>query len=228
MAILVAGAGGFIGGQLVRTLESRGMAVRAVDRKPLDAWFYRSEDAENLVFDLKDRDACQFVTTGISDVYNLAADMGGMGFIENNKALCMLSVLINTNLLLASRDNDVQSIFLLVVCVCISCLSATGGRYRGASRKRRLPRNAGRRLRLGEAVQRTDVPPFPRGFWLANAQSGVITTSMGRTERGMAVGRRHLRPSRARSRWLLSPGKTTSKSGETVNRREASCISTIA
>ena len=96
MAILVAGAGGFIGGQLVRTLESRGMAVRAVDRKPLDAWFYRSEDAENLVFDLKDRDACQFVTTGISDVYNLAADMGGMGFIENNKALCMLSVLINT------------------------------------------------------------------------------------------------------------------------------------
>src|SRR5580658_5881259 len=111
MAILVAGAGGFIGGQLVRNLESKGMAVRAVDRKPLDAWFYRSEDAENLVFDLKDRDACQFVTTGISDVYNLAADMGGMGFIENNKALCMLSVLINTNLLLASRDNNVESYF---------------------------------------------------------------------------------------------------------------------
>jgi nucleoside-diphosphate-sugar epimerase len=111
MSILVTGAGGFIGGQLVRVLEGAGMAVRAVDRKPLQFWFYRSPNAENLVFDLKEKDACHFVTRGVSDVYNLAADMGGMGFIEHNKALCMLSVLINTNLLLASRDSNVASYF---------------------------------------------------------------------------------------------------------------------
>ncbi len=111
MSILVTGAGGFIGGQLVKALEASGMAVRAVDRKPLQLWFYRSPNAENLIFDLKDRKACYFVTRGVNDVYNLAADMGGMGFIENNKALCMLSVLINTNLLLASRDNNVESYF---------------------------------------------------------------------------------------------------------------------
>jgi GDP-D-mannose 3',5'-epimerase len=109
--ILVAGAGGFIGGQLVRDLEAQGSAVRAVDRKPVSDWYYRSASAENLISDLKDKDACYQATNGVSHVYNLAADMGGMGFIENNKALCMLSVLINTHLLLASRDNGVKHFF---------------------------------------------------------------------------------------------------------------------
>jgi GDP-D-mannose 3', 5'-epimerase len=109
--ILIAGAGGFIGGQLVRDLEAQGIAVRAVDRKPLNDWYYRSPSAENLISDLKDKDACYGATKGVSHVYNLAADMGGMGFIENNKALCMLSVLINTHLLLGSRDNGVKQFF---------------------------------------------------------------------------------------------------------------------
>jgi GDP-D-mannose 3',5'-epimerase len=111
LLILVAGAGGFIGGQLVRDLEAQGTAVRAVDRKPLTDWYYRSSSAENLISDLTDKDACYKATKGVSHVYNLAADMGGMGFIENNKALCMLSVLINTHLLLASRDNGAKQFF---------------------------------------------------------------------------------------------------------------------
>jgi GDP-D-mannose 3',5'-epimerase len=111
MSVLITGAGGFIGGQLVRDLEERGFAVRAVDRKPFDEWYYRSSSAENLVYDLKQKEACDSVTRGIEHVYNLAADMGGMGFIERNKALCMLSVLINTHLLLASRDNHVTRFF---------------------------------------------------------------------------------------------------------------------
>jgi GDP-D-mannose 3',5'-epimerase len=111
VTILVAGAGGFIGGQLVRDLEAQGVAVRAVDQKPLGEWYYRSPSAENMVFDLKDKGTCYKATKHVSDVYNLAADMGGMGFIENNKALCMLSVLINTHLLLASRDNGVKQFF---------------------------------------------------------------------------------------------------------------------
>jgi GDP-D-mannose 3', 5'-epimerase len=109
--VLVAGAGGFIGGQLVRELEQQGIAVRAVDRKPVKGWYHKSSKAENLVLDLKDLEACKISTRNVAQVYNLAADMGGMGFIEHNKALCMLSVLINTHLLMASKDNGVGRFF---------------------------------------------------------------------------------------------------------------------
>jgi GDP-D-mannose 3',5'-epimerase len=111
MSALVAGAGGFIGGQLVRDLENQGYAVRAVDRKPLNDWHFCSTSAQNLIDDLSEKEACDRVTRGMNHVYNLAADMGGMGFIERNKGLCMLSVLINTHLLLASRDNGVKRFF---------------------------------------------------------------------------------------------------------------------
>jgi nucleoside-diphosphate-sugar epimerase len=109
--ILVAGAGGFIGGQLVRAFEEQGLSVRAVDRKPFENWYYASSRSEKLVCDLKEIDACQMATSGVEQVYNLAADMGGVGYIEHNKALCMLSVLINTHLLLAARDNGVRRFF---------------------------------------------------------------------------------------------------------------------
>ncbi len=111
MSVLVAGAGGFIGGQFVKALITQGVAVRAVDRKQLDEWYYSSPIAENIICDLKEKRSCDRVTAGIEQVYNFAADMGGMGFIEHNKALCMLSVLINTHLLLASRDNSVKRYF---------------------------------------------------------------------------------------------------------------------
>ena len=101
---LVAGAGGFIGGHLVRDLLDGGAAVRAVDLKGRSDWYQRFPGAENLELDLRDPSACRRACDGVSTVYNLAADMGGMGFIENNKALCMLSVLINTHLLMAARD----------------------------------------------------------------------------------------------------------------------------
>jgi len=108
---LVAGAGGFIGGQLVRDLQEQGIAVRAVDCKPFEDWYYRSMSADNKQLDLQDKQACHLATKGVADVYNLAADMGGMGFIEHNKALCMLSVLVNTHLLMASRANGVSRFF---------------------------------------------------------------------------------------------------------------------
>jgi GDP-D-mannose 3',5'-epimerase len=108
---LIAGAGGFIGGQLVRDLVDEGVAVRAVDLKPVDQWFYRSSAAQNHTLDLRDINACRAATKDVDEVYNLAADMGGMGFIEHNKVLCMLSVLINTHLLMASRENRVSRFF---------------------------------------------------------------------------------------------------------------------
>jgi GDP-D-mannose 3', 5'-epimerase len=109
--VLVAGAGGFIGGHLVRSLIDQGRSVRAVDKKPLDDWYQHVEGADERRLDLAMRDACEEAVDGTTDVYNLAADMGGMGFIENNRALCMLSVLINTHLLRAAQEAAVARFF---------------------------------------------------------------------------------------------------------------------
>jgi GDP-D-mannose 3', 5'-epimerase len=109
--ILVAGAGGFIGGHLVKELVKKGHSVRAVDIKPLNEWYQHTEGVENLVLDLRLRENCYTAINGYNEVFNLAADMGGMGFIENNKAACMISVLINSHLLIAARDCGIDRFF---------------------------------------------------------------------------------------------------------------------
>lgn len=110
--VVVCGAGGFIGGHLVKFLLANGVdVVRAVDVKPLDNWYQTSKDVENLTLDLRDKDNCYRAADGVQVVFQLAADMGGMGFIENNKALCMLSVLTNTHMLMAARDSGVERFF---------------------------------------------------------------------------------------------------------------------
>jgi GDP-D-mannose 3', 5'-epimerase len=109
--VVVAGGGGFIGGHLVASLLSEGHRVRSVDLKPVDEWYQIHGEAENIVADLRLKDSCTKALADADDVYNLAADMGGMGFIENNKALCMLSVLINTHMLQAARDQHVRRFF---------------------------------------------------------------------------------------------------------------------
>jgi nucleoside-diphosphate-sugar epimerase len=110
--IVVAGGGGFIGGHLIAQLRRQNYwRIRAVDIKPMDEWYQVFDETDNIVADLKDLDACREACEGATTVYNLAADMGGMGFIENNKALCMLSVLINTHLLMAARDASVDRFF---------------------------------------------------------------------------------------------------------------------
>jgi GDP-D-mannose 3', 5'-epimerase len=117
--ILVAGAGGFIGGHLVRSLRAQGRAVRAVDVKPLDQWHQIVDGTENRVLDLARREACEEAVDGAGEVYNLAADMGGMGFIENNRALCMLSVLINTHLLAATQSTSSVERFFYASSACV-------------------------------------------------------------------------------------------------------------
>ncbi len=110
--IVVCGGGGFIGGHLVRYLLDQGAdVIRAVDIKPRDEWYQQLPDVENVVLDLSQKPACEKAIDGADIVFNLAADMGGMGFIENNKALCMLTVLINTHLLIAAREKGVQRVF---------------------------------------------------------------------------------------------------------------------
>jgi GDP-D-mannose 3', 5'-epimerase len=110
--VAVCGAGGFIGGHLVKALLDEGVnVVRAIDVKPLDQWYQYSEGVENLTLDLKEKENCYKAAKGVTAVFQLAADMGGMGFIENNKALCMLSVLTNTHMLVAARHSGVQRFF---------------------------------------------------------------------------------------------------------------------
>jgi nucleoside-diphosphate-sugar epimerase len=109
--VLVAGGGGFIGGYLVKKLISVGHQVTAVDVKPFEEWYQVHAEASNFSRDLALLNECEKSMKGIDEVYNLAADMGGMGFIENNKAACMLSVLINTHLLMAAKENNVKKFF---------------------------------------------------------------------------------------------------------------------
>ena len=109
---VVCGAGGFIGGHLVRYLIEHGVQViRAVDIKPVEQWFQVTPGVENLRLDLQDKASCIIAASGATSIYQLAADMGGMGFIENNKALCMLSVLTNTHMLMAAKECGVEQFF---------------------------------------------------------------------------------------------------------------------
>lgn len=110
--ITVCGAGGFIGGHLIADLRRQGYKkLRAVDIKPFDQWYQKFDDVESLQMDLSEKEACRAAARGARVIYNHAADMGGMGFIENNKALCMLTVLINTHLLQAAREHGIERYF---------------------------------------------------------------------------------------------------------------------
>lgn len=110
--LLVTGAGGFIGGALIAALRERGHKhLRAVDIKPFDEWHRRFDDVENLCLDLNLRENCEIAGRDAKEIYNLAANMGGMGFIEHNKALCMLSVLINTQMLQVALKYGAEKYF---------------------------------------------------------------------------------------------------------------------
>src|SRR5215472_15030677 len=101
--ILVTGAGGFIGGRLVKYFFDKGFRrVRAVDKRPLDQWYQLHPAAENLCLDCGSEEACKRVCEGMTELYNLAADMGGMGFIERFRVECLRSILINTHMIEAA------------------------------------------------------------------------------------------------------------------------------
>ena len=110
--IVITGAGGFIGGSLIADLLEQGYKkIRAVDVKPVEDWYQRFDEVENLSLDLNIKENCDRSARGASQIYNFACNMGGMGFIENNKALCMLSVLINTQMLQAAQEHGVERFF---------------------------------------------------------------------------------------------------------------------
>ena len=115
--ILITGAGGFIGGHLVKELLNRGYNIRAVDIKQKEDWYQVFEASENFILDMSDKNNCFKMVKGVDHVINMACNMGGMGFIENNKALCMLSVLVNTHLLMACKEFNIKKYFFPLVLV---------------------------------------------------------------------------------------------------------------
>jgi len=110
--IAITGAGGFIGGSLVKYFRQKGFTrIRAVDKKPLEQWYQQVPDVENLWLDCSTEEACKRVCEGAIEVYNLAADMGGMGFIEHFRVECLRSILINTHLIEAAHQAGVKRYF---------------------------------------------------------------------------------------------------------------------
>lgn len=111
MKILIAGGGGFIGGHLAKDLILKGHEVVCADIKPIENWYQVFQDAENYPkCNLQEKHHCYKLTNNIDRIYNLACNMGGMGFIHNNQALCMENVLIQTHMLMAARDHNVKEI----------------------------------------------------------------------------------------------------------------------
>jgi GDP-D-mannose 3', 5'-epimerase len=118
--ILIAGGGGFIGGWLARKFLDDGYTnIRSVDIKQTDQWYQHFAAVDNHVLDLRYYDACNAATKDMDYIFDLACDMGGMGFIENHKADCMLSVLINTNLLQAAREHGKLKRYLYTSSACV-------------------------------------------------------------------------------------------------------------
>jgi len=110
--IVIAGAGGFIAGSLVRYFQGRGFTrIRAVDKKPLPEWYQHVPGVESLCLDLSEQKNCVRACEGATEVYNLAADMGGMGFIERFRIECLRSVLINTHLIEAAYRAGAERYF---------------------------------------------------------------------------------------------------------------------
>lgn len=116
--ILITGGGGFIGGHLANFYHKRGFKIISVDLKKKNHWFQVNPKIKNIVADCRDPLVCDRITKNVDYVFNLACDMGGMGFIENNKALCMLSSVININLLKSSKKNKIKK-FLYSSSACI-------------------------------------------------------------------------------------------------------------
>ena len=166
-------SGGFIGGHLARKLADMGHFVRVVDKKPLTQWYQLHDDCDNLVLDLNLKDNCYTAVNGLHEVFNLAADMGGMGFIENHKADCMLSVLINTHLLMAARDLGVTRFFYASSACVYNGEKQTDANNPGLKEEDAYPALAEDGYGWEKLFFGKNVPPFQGRFWLNHACSQI-------------------------------------------------------
>lgn len=157
--IVVTGAGGFIGGNLVKYFHDKGFSrIRAVDKKPFREWYLQIPDAENVCLDCSNEEACKRACEGATEVYNLAADMGGMGFIERFRVECLRSILINTHMIEAAYWGGGAAVLLLLFSLCIQHSPSAGSERSCAQGIRRIPSDGREGLWLGKAYVRDVLP----------------------------------------------------------------------
>ena len=157
--IVVAGAGGFIAGSLVRYFQERGFTrIRAIDKKPLPEWYQHVPGVESLCLDLSEKESCIRACEGAWEVYNLAADMGGMGFIERFRIECLRSVLINTHLIEAANRAGAERYFYSSSACAYNTDLQKDPKVRASERVGRLPRHGRARLRMGKAFFGNGLP----------------------------------------------------------------------
>ena len=225
--IVIAGAGGFIAGALTRHFHEQGFTrIRAIDKKPLPYWYQRTPGVENLCLDLSDRANAEKAVEGAAEVYNLAADMGGMGFIERFRIECLRSILINTHLVEAAYRAGARRYFFSSSACAYNTDLQKDPNVRALKESDAYPAMA-ERLWLGEADER-DVLPGVLGGTGHEDLHRASTTSTARTGRGTAAARRLPRRSPARSSRRRTPASWKSTSGATARRPAASASSTTA
>ena len=167
---MIAGAGGFIAGALARRFHERGFTrIRAVDKKPLPLWYQRVPGVESLCLDLSEEGNCRQACEGAAEVYNLAADMGGMGFIESHRVECLRSILINTHMLEAAyRAGGGSSYFFSSSACAYNTELQKDPNVRALKESRRLPGHG----RAGYGWEKLMSEMFCQEYW---AERGLAT-----------------------------------------------------
>ena len=150
--IVITGAGGFIAGSLTRYFHDQGFTrIRAIDKKPLSEWYQRVPGVESLCMDVSEKENAIRACEGAVEVYNLAADMGGMGFIERFRVECLRSILINDPHDRSRLPGRGAALFLLFFGLRLQHHLAAGPSRPGSQGIGCLPGHGRARLRLGEA-----------------------------------------------------------------------------
>ena len=226
--IVITGAGGFIAGNLALYFKKKGFTnIRAVDKKPLYEWYLHVPGVENLCLDVSNEANCHRVCEGAVEVYNLAADMGGMGFIERFRVECLRSILINTNMVEAAYKAGARRYFFSSSACAYNTLLQQDPNVRALKESDAYPAMAER----GYGWEKLISEQFCEEYWHERGMktaSPASTTSMARTARGTAAAKRRPPRSAARSSRPSRPARRTSPSGATASRPAASCILTTA
>ena len=226
--IVVAGAGGFIAGALARYFHDKGFVrIRAVDKKPLSEWYQRTPGVESLSLDLSDPENCRRAVEGAAEVYNLAADMGGMGFIERHRVDCLRSVLINTHLVEAAWRAGAERYFFSSSACAYNTDLQKDPKVRALKESDAYPAMAERGYGWEKLISEMFCQEYTaeRGMPTFIARFHNVYGPFGTWDGG---GRRRPRRCAAKSSRPRTRARRRSRSGETGRRRAASCISMTA